>query len=419
MAAQTYPYLRHKTPGFMHNNISFNPFFTGRFAVASGTNFTLVGNGRVHIMSTDRDRPGGIGVERFFETRDCVYDVAWNEENENQVVASCGDGSMRMFDMTIEDTLPVLTWHEHVGEVVSVDWNNIDKALFVSGSWDGSIKLWNTYRTASLLTIRPHGDGPVHINQTIFSPHQPSMLATCSEDGTMKIIDIRRPRSVILSALINSVSDYSPNPQSSYRPPPIEVLSCDWNKYNPSVLATASADGKVRLIDVRGPDLSSLRPYDTEIGWHGLAAKKVAWSPHSQTLVASTGYDMCTRVWDTTYLSHSTRQSQSERSQTPYRNPDPNSDPTRNPTAVPRPHIETNSHHEVYAGSASERIANNPLAKAPLFQHTPHTEFIMGMAWSLFEPGYLVDASWDQEIHMMPVHHQNRPGQSVGQPQDA
>ncbi|WVF66550.1 hypothetical protein IAT40_001290 [Kwoniella sp. CBS 6097] len=418
---QTYNYLRHKTPGFMHNNIAYSPFFTGRFAVASGSNFTLVGNGRVHVMSTNQAWQGGMGVDRYFETRDCVYDVTWNEENENQVVAACGDGSIRMFDMTLEDTLPVMTWHEHVGEVASVDWNNIDKALFVSGSWDGSIKLWNTYRNASLLTIKAHGTS--HINQTIFSPHQPSILATCSEDGTMKIIDIRRPRSVVLSALINSVTDYSPSPQSSYRPPPIEVLSCDFNKYSASILATASADGKVKLIDIRGPDMSNLKPYDTEIGRHALAAKKVAWSPHSPYLVASTGYDMCTRVWNTSYLEYGNRQMQSHPDEAPYETPHPMADPTRYPrtSSDPRPPIETNSHPQVYAGAVNPermRYTDTPLAKAALFQHTPHTEFVMGLAWSLFEPGYLVDASWDQEVHVMSVRYQRRPGQAVGRAVD-
>ncbi|WVQ94164.1 hypothetical protein IAU59_001242 [Kwoniella sp. CBS 9459] len=381
-----YPYLRDKTPGFMHNNISFHPFYTGKFAVASGSNFTLVGNGRVHVMDMSADRPGGLGVERIFETRDCVYDVAWNEENENQVLAACGDGSIRMFDTGVKDTLPVMTWHEHVGEVASIDWNNIDKSLFVSGSWDGAIKIWNTHRNASLITIKPHGTS--QINQAVFSPHHASVLSTCSEDGTLTVIDIRQPRSVVLSTLINSVSDSdrSQNPQSPYRPPPIEVLSCDWNKYNSPLLATASKDGKVRMVDTRGPGV-------TEIGWHALAAKRVAWSPYSPNLVASTGYDMYTKVWDTSYMMGDARPSQAQVNDT-------------------RP---AESAPGVHGGSAS-RIANNPLAKAPMFQHTPHTEFIMGLAWSLFEPGYLVDASWDQEVHVMPVHKQERPDQSVGQP---
>lgn len=37
-----------------------------------------------------------------FDTQDCVYDVAWNEAHENQVLAACGNGSLRLFDVTLQ-----------------------------------------------------------------------------------------------------------------------------------------------------------------------------------------------------------------------------------------------------------------------------------------------------------------------------
>lgn len=37
--------------------------------------------------------------------------------------------------------LPVAAWHEHTGEVVGVDWSNLEKSLFATASWDGSVKV--------------------------------------------------------------------------------------------------------------------------------------------------------------------------------------------------------------------------------------------------------------------------------------
>jgi peroxin-7 len=54
--------LRTKTPGFAHHSLAFSPFFEDRIAVASGANFGLVGNGRVHILSLT---PGGLGVVKW------------------------------------------------------------------------------------------------------------------------------------------------------------------------------------------------------------------------------------------------------------------------------------------------------------------------------------------------------------------
>jgi len=63
---------------------------------------------------------GNEANERF-DTQDSVYDVAWNESHEwvfpfplfpkqsgleaddrNQVIAGCGNGSLRLFDITLE-----------------------------------------------------------------------------------------------------------------------------------------------------------------------------------------------------------------------------------------------------------------------------------------------------------------------------
>ena len=48
------PVLRAKTPAFTHNALAFSPFFEDRIAVASGANFGLIGNGRVHILQLGR-----------------------------------------------------------------------------------------------------------------------------------------------------------------------------------------------------------------------------------------------------------------------------------------------------------------------------------------------------------------------------
>lgn len=91
------PSLRLKTPPFAHHSLAFSPFFEDRIAVASGANFGLVGNGRLHILGLS---PGGLQVIKVYvfrsgekrprgradwgryDTQDSVYDVAWNESHE-------------------------------------------------------------------------------------------------------------------------------------------------------------------------------------------------------------------------------------------------------------------------------------------------------------------------------------------------
>jgi peroxin-7 len=75
-----------------------------------------------------------------FDTQDSLYDTAWSEAHENQIVVACGDGSVKLFDISLND-FPVQSWQEHNREVYAVSWNLVSKDTFVSSSWDGTIKI--------------------------------------------------------------------------------------------------------------------------------------------------------------------------------------------------------------------------------------------------------------------------------------
>nr|ODO04138.1 hypothetical protein L204_00493 [Cryptococcus depauperatus CBS 7855] len=274
------PYLSLQTPNFSHNNISFSPFFEDTLALASGTNFSLIGNGRIHIVKMSGEAPGGVGIERFWDTQEGAFDVAWNERHENQVAAALGNGAVKLFDMTLKG-LPIQAWHEHSAEVSSIEWNNLDKTLFCTCSWDQSIKIWTPDRTTSVLTIPTLG-GQLHSCQ--WSPNSPSVLALASSQGFIRLYDTRHPLSS--SSLLE------------IRPQRGEVLSCDFNKYTPNLLAFATKDGSICTADLRNvmQDEQGMRGIGM-IGKGKLGARKVRWDPHLANRLVSGGYDMSVRVW--------------------------------------------------------------------------------------------------------------------------
>jgi peroxin-7 len=84
------------------------------------------------------------------------------------VIAACGNGALKMFDITLEVSasasssavvrgsckkdpshgrvandqgLPVRAWHEHQAEIMSVEWSNLQKDTFVTASWDQTVKV--------------------------------------------------------------------------------------------------------------------------------------------------------------------------------------------------------------------------------------------------------------------------------------
>lgn len=53
-----------------------------------------------------------------FDTLDGLYDCAWSEANENVLVAACGDGSLKVYDLALPPQAnPVRSFKEHMREV--------------------------------------------------------------------------------------------------------------------------------------------------------------------------------------------------------------------------------------------------------------------------------------------------------------
>lgn len=75
-----------------------------------------------------------------FDTQDSLFDLAWSETHENQVLVAAGDGSVKLFDIGI-DEFPVQSWKEHMREVFAVHWNLVSKDTFCSSSWDGTVRV--------------------------------------------------------------------------------------------------------------------------------------------------------------------------------------------------------------------------------------------------------------------------------------
>ena len=75
-----------------------------------------------------------------FDTQDSLFDLAWSETHENQVLVAAGDGSVKLFDIGI-DEFPIQSWKEHMREVFAVHWNLVSKDTFCSSSWDGTVRV--------------------------------------------------------------------------------------------------------------------------------------------------------------------------------------------------------------------------------------------------------------------------------------
>ncbi len=364
--------LSFRTPGYNGYSVKYSPFYDNKLAVASAANYGLVGNGKLWILSIQND--GRITPEASFETQDGLFDVAWSELHENHILASSGDGSISLFDTTLSK-FPISKFREHTREVFSVYWNLVDKTLFCSSSWDGSVKVWNPSRKQSLITLSsakdltskaeslsPVGKVPLSSSrptpynpnndcayQAVFSPHNASLILSVNSASHCQLWDIRQPNPLTMDFISHNG---------------LETLACDFNKYRQSVIATASVDKSVKIWDLRMiPNIKhQFLPLGNKIGpsplnklvGHDFAVRKVIWSPHSSDTLLSCSYDMTCKVWK-----------------------DYTDDRAKFLNSVKLRH-----------------------GKALINSFEGHREFVMGCDWSLWGAGFAASTGWDEMVYV-------------------
>lgn len=285
-----------------------------------------------------------------------LYDVAWSELHEGQLLVAMGDGSIKLFDRGVDD-YPVQNWKEHRREVQTVNWNPVNKEIFCSGSWDGTVRIWSPHRTQSITTI------PIHscVYSATFSPHDPNIVSAVTSDSTVRIFDLRTPTSASNHLVLTFPNHHTPNPSLTRAPgvpptsyTPSEVLTHDWNKYRQNVLATGAVDSVARTFDLRALQSG---PVSTMAG-HTRAIKKLAWSPHHATTLLTASYDMTCRVWNDL----------GER-------PPPASGPTA------------------------------PMRGQQVGQMNTHSEFVTGVDWCLFGgEGWCASVGYDANLYVWDVN---------------
>lgn len=364
--------LKYHMKGYSGYGVAYSPFYDNKLAVASGSNFGLVGNGRLTILDI---MPNGQLMEsNSFLTQDGLFDLAWNESHENQCLVAQGDGSLRLFDIKLKDYL-VAIFKEHSREVFSCNWNMIQKQLFVSSSWDGKVKVWSLMRPHSMLTLSPNDTNaaatlnktstvaPVRvpmsnqkdhqnadgnkecIYQATFSPHDPNIVLCCSGNSFVSLFDLRVPN--------NGLPQHQFLGHGGF-----ESLTCDFNKYRPHIIATGGVDKMIKVWDLRMCRKMLSQGHQpiniNEIQGHELAVRKIAWSPHHSNMLLSTSYDMTCRIW--TDLS--------------------------------------DDGHRLTGKTNSIDPAHGCR-----FIFMEHTEFVFGADWSLWgTPGFVASTGWDGQV---------------------
>jgi WD40 repeat protein len=163
-----------------------------------------------------------------------------------------------------------LTLKGHSSYVLSVAFSPDGKRL-VSGSWDKTVKLWDTATGTELLTLKGHSRG---VCSVAFSPDG-KRLASGSDNGFIKLWDAAGGKELLTlkghSGRVHSVA-FSPDGKR---------------------LASGGWDKTIKLWDTTtGTELLTLKG-------HSKGVRPIAFSPDGKRL-ASGSWDKTIKLWDTT-----------------------------------------------------------------------------------------------------------------------
>ena len=255
---------------FSGYSVKFSPFSPTVLSVASSQYYGIAGNGRVSLLNLQN---GHLLTE--FTTRDGCFDVSFSEASDRIIAAACGDGLVRLFDVTILGDRPAAVLSGHSAEIYSVDFNIFENNLLCSASWDKSARIFDTL-TGNTLYKSSHS-GIAY--EAKFSPRSPSIMASVGGDGKLLLHDSKAGK------IVQTVSAHG-----------AEILSVDFNKYKDTIVATGGVDRLIKIFDLRFPSTDPVNVFDS----HQLAVRRVKFSPQSDSLLCSCSYDTCVKLWSLT-----------------------------------------------------------------------------------------------------------------------
>ncbi|KAG2234459.1 raptor N-terminal caspase like domain-containing protein [Thamnidium elegans] len=115
----------------------------------------------------------------------CVTSLTSDQVNGNIIIAGFGDGSISVYDRRLgpEEAL-VKKWEEHKAWVTGVHLQREGNRELISGGFEGDVKIWDIRESQSLRTISAH----THNEMTALAVHDHSqVIASAGDDQIIKV----------------------------------------------------------------------------------------------------------------------------------------------------------------------------------------------------------------------------------------
>ena len=177
---------------------------------------------------------------------------------------------MAIMEWDVETGKKLKNMGGHNGDVAALSLKSQDNNVFVTGSVDRTIRLWDLRQDTCQQVFWGH---EADVNSVNFHPNGFNFV-TCSEDKTSRLWDIRSDQEV-----------------NQYKPPtPNSSFTCCGLSVSGRILFCSSDDASIHSWDlIDGTHLGNLCGHDNRITQISVAPSGIG--------IVSSSWDMNTRVW--------------------------------------------------------------------------------------------------------------------------
>eukprot|EP00903_Cladosiphon_okamuranus_P013694 g12751.t1 len=159
---------------------------------------------------------------------DAVLALSWNREHRHVLASGSGDDTVKVWDVTTQQCSATLT--HHGDKVQGVSWHPVEATVMATVGYDRVLALLDARAPTKVTSHKLMADPEC----LLWNPHNPAQILTGSEDGVVCCRDVRRPGSPVYSFTAHEKG----------------VSAISFTPLVPGMLATCSEDKTVRVWDV-------------------------------------------------------------------------------------------------------------------------------------------------------------------------
>ncbi|XP_053207319.1 GATOR complex protein WDR24-like isoform X2 [Panonychus citri] len=221
-------------------------------------------------------------VRKSFHTvvEGSVNSLATNKDANHVVVA--GRNVLKMFEIRDDLNMFVEKINLRVGKnqfnynTNDISWSWLDENLLATAATNGMIYIWNVERNTRGKVETIFTDHRRTVNKICFHPSEVTLLLSGSQDGTMKLFDLRKKEVV---TTFHSMSE--------------SVRDVQFSTFRESVFSAVQENGNVQIWDLRKND----KP-ERQFTAHNGPIYACDWHPEDRKWFATAGRDNTIKVWD-------------------------------------------------------------------------------------------------------------------------